>query len=222
MLKTFEECQQKFFLKYIQKLILVQPQILFESGKKIHALANYYLKMENVEKMEKTLNINEKLIWENLKSNKYFSLQAVNTEYSLSCKVDKYWVGGRLDALMKEENNFFILDYKTGNIPKDAQWDFQTIIYLLCTDKLLNEKGGYNKLRFIYLGLKNNIEKEILFDEGLKKQYEEKILLSCEKIKMAMNSNYFEKNNKTCKNCEYFKICELDGGKIANLIPQSC
>ena len=224
MLKTFEECPQKFFLKYVQKIVVPQRSTFFEKGKKIHALANYYLRGENIEKMEKVLTPDEKMAWESLKSNKYFKLQAVNTEYNLSCKVDKYWVGGRLDALMtgeekakskKEKDNaepftlspYIILDYKTGNIPPNAEQDFQTIVYLLCADKFLQKKGGYESLSFVYLGLKNNIEKEILLNQTLKKQYEEKIVSVCEKINFALSSNIFARNKEACTRCEYCKIC---------------
>lgn len=206
-LKTFEECQQKFFLKYVEKISLPQRSTMFEKGKKIHALANYYLNGTNIEKMEKTLNVNEKSIWESLKSNKYFKLNVVNTEYNLASKIGNYWVGGRLDALVSNENAYIILDYKTGNIPANVQQDFQTIVYLLCADKLLNKRGGYNSLKFIYLGLKDNIEKEILFTPNLKKQYEEKIISTCEKIDFCINSQTIPKNLNHCNTCEYSKIC---------------
>lgn len=209
MLKTFDECQQKFFFKYIQKLSVPQRSAIFEKGKKVHALANYYLNGENIEKMEKVLTPDEKIAWESLKSSKYFKLNVLNTEYNLSCKIGKYWVGGRLDAFMCDEplSNYFILDYKTGNIPSNAEQDFQTIVYLLCADKFLHAKGGYKALKFIYIGLKNDIEKEILLTEDIKKQYEEKIISTCEKIDFAVNSNVYSKNNARCKNCEYNKIC---------------
>lgn len=210
MLKTFDECQQKFFLKYIQKLSVPQRSAIFEKGKKIHALANYYLNGANIEKMEKTLNPDEKIAWESLKSNKYFKLKMLNTEYNLSCKIDKYWVGGRLDAFMADENNYFILDYKTGNIPSNAEQDFQTIVYLLAADKFLAKKGGYKSFKFVYIGLKNNVEKEILLDEDLKKQITEKIISACEKIEFAVNSTVFTKDFERCCHCEYNKICNED------------
>lgn len=229
MLKTFDECQQKFFLKHIQKLSVPQPSYLFEKGKKIHALANYYLRGENVEKLEKALNADEKTAWQALKSNKYFKLKVLNTEYNLSCKVDKYWVGGRLDAFMYNDpspqpspargegeismKDYFILDYKTGNIPADAGQDFQTIVYLLAADKYLKKHGGGKSLKFVYLGLKQDVEKEILLSDELKKQYEEKIISTCEKIDFAIasnTSNVFGKNAKNCKKCEYKKLCQVD------------
>lgn len=208
MLKIFEQCEEKFFLKYIEKLSIPQKTKLFEKGKKIHALANYYLKGENITKLEKALTTEEKNLWESLKSNKYFQLNVINTEYNLLCKSGKYWVGGRLDALMNEGENYFILDYKTGSIPADAQEDFQTIIYLLSADKFLNKKGGYKSLKFVYLGLKTNSEKEITLNPNLKREYEEKIIKMCNKIDFAINSNNFLMNNKHCNTCEYENFCK--------------
>lgn len=228
MLKTFDECQQKFFLKYVEKISVPLRSAIFEKGKKIHALANYFLKGENIEKMEKALNADEKATWESLKNNKYFKFDVVNTEYSLSCKIGEYWVGGRLDALVKMENGkwemensnsspvpltahsprFTILDYKTGNIPQNAENDFQTIVYLLCADKLLNKKGGYEELMFVYLGLKANEERQIVFNDDLKKLYEERIIKTCKDIEFAINTKVFEKNQDKCERCEYKKLCK--------------
>ena len=207
MLKTFEECPQKFFLKYIEHVSLPQRSTIFEKGKKIHALANYYLNGEIIEKMEKILTVDEKLAWEALKSSEYFKLNVFNTEYNLSCKVDKYWIGGRLDALMHQEKDYYILDYKTGQLPQNAEQDFQTIVYLLASDKFLQKKGGYNSLKFIYLGLKESKEKEIILTSELKKQYEEKIIETCKKIDLAAFPKAFAQKKERCQKCEYLKFC---------------
>lgn len=207
MLKTFDECQKKFFFKYVEKVSLPQRSNIFEKGKKIHALASYYLKGFEISKMEKTLTKDEKNTWESLKNNKYFNFNVVNTEYNLSCKIDKYWVGGRLDALMSNQKNYVILDYKTGNIPPNAEWDFQTIVYLLCADKFLRKNNDYDSLKFVYLGLKNDAEKEIILSEDLKSEYEQKIIQTCKNIDFAINSTVYECNKQSCKYCEYNKIC---------------
>lgn len=207
MLKTFEECPQKFFLKYIEHVSLPQRSTIFEKGKKIHALANYYLNGEHIEKMEKVLTTDKKLAWEALKKSEYFKLSVFNTEYNLSCKVDKYWIGGRLDALIYNGKDYFILDYKTGQIPQNAEQDFQTIVYLLAADKFLQRKGGYSSLKFIYLGLKENKEKEIILTPDLKKQYEEKIIQTCKKIDTATASRACSQNKERCLKCEYAKFC---------------
>lgn len=209
MLKTFEQCQEKFFLKYVQRVSIPQRSELFAKGKKIHALANYYLQGADVYKMEMVLNGSEKAVWDALKTSKYFKLNVVNTEYNLSCKVGNYWIGGRLDAFMNDGKDYYILDYKTGNIPQNPQADLQTIVYLLSADKYLIKKGGYNSLKFVYLGLKQGEEKEILLTPELKKQYEQKIISICEKIDFAVGSNVFDKHKESCKCCEYSKVCEF-------------
>lgn len=209
MLKTFEQCQEKFFLKYVQRVSIPQLGEFFEKGKKIHALANYYLQGADISKMEKVLTPQQKAIWDALKTSKYFKFNVINTEYNLSCKIRKYWIGGRLDAFLCNGNDYYILDYKTGNIPKNYENDLQTIVYLLVADKYLNKKGGYNSLRFVYLGLKKGEEKEILLTPDLKKQYEQKIISLCEKIDFAVGSNVFNKQKESCEcNCEYFKVCK--------------
>lgn len=214
MLKTFDQCQTKFFLKYVEKISVPQRAKLFEKGKKVHALANYYLKGADIQKMEKVLTPEEKTAWGNLKSSKYFKLQVLNTEYNLSCCVtkgeDSFWVGGRLDALMTDGDNYFILDYKTGNIPKNPESDFQTIIYLLCVEKFLKSKNiPCKSLQFVYLGLKENVEKSILLDENLKKKYEELVVSTCKKIDLSLSSSVFSKCKECCKNCEYDKLCNM-------------
>lgn len=211
ILKTFEQCQQKFWFKYVEKISMPQKYLIFEKGKKIHALASYFLNKSDISKMEQTLNSDEKIYWQSLKNNKYLSFETVATEYNLSCKVGDFWVGGRLDAIVKKGNDYFILDYKTGNIPQNPENDFQTMVYLLATKEILKQKNiDFNSLAFVYIGLKQNEEKLILFDEEMKKTYEEKLTQICKKINFTCEANVFSKTLSSCKNCEYNKICYKD------------
>lgn len=195
MLKTFETCPQKYWFKYVQKISMPQKASYFEKGKKVHALANYYLRGDDITKLEKALNSEEREVWENLKQNEFFQKSYVNSEYNLSCKVGEYWIGGRLDALVKDENFYYILDYKTGSIPKNPEYDYQTMVYLLCASK----KFGKH-IKFVYIDLKNNQNCVIDFD----KDYEKPILEICDKIK---NAQHAVERSKKCDFCEYRKIC---------------
>lgn len=197
MFKTFETCPQKYYLKYIKKISLPQKNSYFEKGKKIHALANYYLRGDDITKLEKSLTLEEEKIWEKLKQNEYFQKKYINSEYNLSCKIGEYWIGGRLDALVKDENYFYILDYKTGQIPKNPEYDFQTMVYLLCASKIFGEN-----IKFVYIDLKNN--QSYIID--YKKDYENPILEVCYKIKNAQLLDEIE-HSKKCEFCEYRKIC---------------
>lgn len=201
MLKTFETCPQKYYFKYIEKISVPQKSNLFEKGKKVHALANYYLRGDDISKMEKALNSEELKLWGILKQNEFFNKTYVNSEYNISCKINNYWIGGRLDALMKDEKNYYILDYKTGSIPKNPEYDYQTITYLLCASKMYE-----NNIKFIYIDLKNNQNSIIDFNSAKAKEYERRITDICDKITNAQFPEEIE-HSKICNFCEYKKIC---------------
>lgn len=203
MLKSFENCPMKYNLKFIEKINIPQNPTLFEKGKKIHALANYYHKGQNISKLENALLPEEKEVWNLLKNNKYFSMQCLHSEYPITAKINNIWIFGRLDAIVKNEEDYYILDYKTGSIPKNPEKDFQTMIYLICADAILPEK---NSLKFVYIDLKNNENKLIEFTPDLKKLYLETLEKQCQEI---LSTNIFDnkKNTQHCKFCEYNKLC---------------
>ncbi len=203
MLKTFEACPQKYYFKYIEKISVPQKSNLFEKGKKVHALANYYLRGDDISKMEKALNSEELKLWEILKQNEFFNKKYIASEYNISSRIENFWIGGRLDALMQDEQNYYILDYKTGTIPQNPETDFQTIIYLTSTDKMLSNKKN---LYFVYIDLKNNQNQIIEFTQQTKENYKNFLIKKCN---MILDTKNFEekKNRKNCTFCEYNKMC---------------
>ena len=198
MLKTYELCPKKFYFRYVKNISMPVNDEIFELGKNIHALASYYLRKENIYKMEQTLTQREKNIWEYLKTIKYFSYEGINTEYNLSVKVGEDFFGGRLDALVKNGEYYYILDYKTGSAPKNAKYDFQTMIYLLAVRAFFKT----DKVVFVYLDLKNKEELKIELTQELVQEYEAKLIDTVLKIK----TEDFIKKMKDC-NCEYNIIC---------------
>lgn len=203
MLKTFKTCPKKYFYKYVENISMPQPVSFFEKGKKIHALANYYLRGADITNMLNELTDDEKLIWQRLLANEFFQKTYVNSEYNLSAKIGDYWVGGRLDALMKDGENYYILDYKTGTIPQNPEYDFQTMVYLLCADKKIK---NYASLTFVYIDLRNDKNCEIKFTSEFKTKYENYITEICSQIKNAQFPERIE-HSKSCDFCEYKKIC---------------
>ena len=67
MLKTYELCPKKFYLKYVKNISMPVNDDIFEFGKNIHALASYYLRGENINKMESSLTQREASVWNYLK-----------------------------------------------------------------------------------------------------------------------------------------------------------
>ena len=198
MLKTYEICPKKFYFRYVKNISMPVNDEIFELGKNIHALASYYLRKENIYKMEQSLTERERLIWEYLKSTTYFSFEAINTEYNLSVKIGEYFFGGRLDALVKNNDRYYILDYKTGSAPKNAKYDFQTMIYLLAVKTFF----ATNDVTFVYLDLKNKDEVKIDLTPDLVLEYEKKLTMIANEI----GNEDFSYNLKKCP-CEYNIIC---------------
>lgn len=209
MLKTFKSCPLKYKFKYIDRISLPQKASFFEKGKKVHALANYYLKGDDISKFEPTLNENEKIAWNNLKSNEFFSYKYINSEYNLSCKIGDYWIGGRLDAIVKKHKNesetYYILDYKTGSIPKNPEYDYQTMVYLLCLSSA-PFITPQDQIKFVYIDLKNNQNCVIDFTQEKKVEYEKAITTICSNIENIQIPEDIE-HQKMCDFCEYKKIC---------------
>ena len=203
MLKTYQTCLQKYWIKYEEKLIMPQKSSYFEKGKNIHALANYYLRGDNIDKFIPVLTPEELQLWTLLQNNVYFQKQYVKSEYNLSCKVGDIWVGGRIDAIVKDENCHYILDYKTGAIPNNPEYDYQTMVYLLCLSKLLRKTDGLN---FVYIDLKNNLNHLINFSAEKKQKYEKSIIEICESIKNIQPQDEVEYSKK-CDFCEYKRVC---------------
>lgn len=203
MLKIFEQCRKKFEYKYVKGISIPVDTSKMQQGKNIHALANYYLKNYNIDKLEKALTPDEETLWNALKNIKQFQYDYIESEYNLTSKIDKFWISGRLDALVKNNKDYYILDYKTGQIPQNPEYDYQTIIYLLMVNKLIK---NYSSLNFVYIDLKNKKTTEIKFTDKLKQEYEEKLLKILKDIEKSLKLNIFSQQ-KECKYCEYYKLC---------------
>ncbi len=198
MLKTYEICPRKFYFKYVKGISMPTNDSIFEFGKNIHALAFYNLRGENIDKMELALSEKERDVWNYLKSLKYLSYEVVGAEYNLSLKIENTFFGGRLDALLKNDDRYYILDYKTGSIPKNPKFDYQTMIYTLAVKEFFKT----NDISFVYLDLKNKTELKIDYTDELEKEYIKKLT----DIKNKINSEENFSKQKDC-NCEYSLIC---------------
>jgi len=199
MLKTYENCPKRYFFRYVKGISMPVNEDIFTPGKNIHALASYYLRGENIDNMEKSLNAKETESWIYLKGLKYFGYEIINTEYNLSVKIGENFFGGRLDALVKNGEHYYILDYKTGAVPQNPKYDFQTMIYMLGVNKFYKT----DKVAFIYVELKAKKEVKIELTPELLTEYENKLTQISDKI---IKAEFFP-SRKDCKNCEFGKIC---------------
>lgn len=201
LLKLFDDCPMKFYYRYIEQIPAPTLDKGVTVGSDIHAIASYYLKKISVEKFESVLTPKEAELWNYLKKNQYFTCETVGVEKYISIKLDRFWIGGRIDAIVKDGDDYFILDYKTGGVKDDMTYDAQTMVYMLLCDELINLKTS---LSFVYLDLKNKREVKINFNEELKKEYKNRLLEMCQKIDEFKAKSFV--HPAEC-NCEYSKLC---------------
>ena len=201
LLKLFEDCPIKFYYRYIEQIPAPNLDKNFTTGKNIHALAAYYLKNLDIEKFENALDSKESILWNYLKKTPYFKYDVVGIEKYISAKLDNCWIGGRIDAIVKDNEDYYILDYKTGEVKDDMTFDFQTMIYLLVCDEMFPIKKS---LSFIYLDLKQKREVKTVLTEELKQEYKQRLLNLYKKIASFNPKNFTPP--EVCK-CEYSKIC---------------
>ena len=199
MLKTFEQCPEKFMFKYVKGVSMPVNDEIFVTGKNIHAMASYYLRKHEITNMEAVLSPCEKNMWEYLKNLKYMTYDCINTEYNLSVKLGNHFFGGRIDALVKNGETYYILDYKTGSAPKNASFDFQTMVYLLSVRRFFNT----DNIKFVYIDLKNKTEVVIDLTQDLVRAYEQRLSGAALKI----DKSEFVPSKTGCDRCEYRIIC---------------
>lgn len=206
MFNLYKDCDLKFYYKYVEQVPTPILDENFVEGKNIHTLVAYYLRNFQVEKYLKKLSDRELMYWNNLKSSKFLNFEIVAIEHSLTMKIDDYWIGGRIDAIVKNNNDYYILDYKTGGVNSDKTYDFQTMVYLLLCDEMFKEYKNNGSLTFVYLDLKNNKEVQIKFDEKLKEEYLDRIKTACAGME-KVSLDGVKHSVCTDKNCPYSKLC---------------
>ncbi len=174
-LKILNNSKEEYQKRYIEKNELIKPetkeQIL---GNKFHSLICYYLKNFEIKKFENSLSENELKIFERIKKSNPVSIFLKSDEKHVEQPffvIEKggidFCLTGRFDAVCKIKDKYIILDWKTKNLPKDIDYDIQTMVYTECCSKLYKTKN----VEMIYYSLFEDKEEKAFFRE----EYIEKI-----------------------------------------------
>jgi len=162
-LKVLDKNLDDFINKYIYHLAIYKKDERAILGSKYHALMCQYLRNYDISKMKKELKnpiVFDKFL-KTINKNNF-----IKTEYSFLVKDElnnkPYYLTGRYDAIYKENKNYIIYDWKTLNIPNNAQDDLQTIVYLYTASKVF--KTNLIKMRYV------SIEKGIFQDIDFTKE----------------------------------------------------
>ncbi len=186
-LKSLEVSYEAFKRKYIDKLELINSDDKIKTGNKFHILICYYLKGFNTEKFENSLDREEFELFQKIKKSEIirfalsgdekFIEQPFFVQFPYSDK--KYYLTGRFDSVIKKCGKYYILDWKTTNIPKNPEDEIQTLVYLFAASKLYKT----DKIEMIYYSLEKDEKKSVLFTEDIYIKAKEKIESLLSKLK---------------------------------------
>ncbi len=173
-LKLLDKSPLEFKNKYIYNLYLSKKDQRALLGQKFHNLISTYIKGVDTQKIALELTQKETKTWEKLKNYlKDKKQNFIKTEYSFLTKEklnnSYYYLTGRFDAIYKKNDEYIIYDWKTLNIPKDAESDLQTIVYLYCFSEIAKSE----KIKMRYLSIETLEAVDIEYKD--KKIYKKRI-----------------------------------------------
>ncbi len=231
-LRTFLDCKRKYYFKHIQKyrefeipkdldderivgtllhdalkdLYRKQPSYLSEEDLLLDLQKELYLRSEEQPALrfliDKWLEILKPFVKNEIKRF-HEGFTVFTTEKKFSTAFDQLELTGNIDRIDTREEQFFIIDYKSGKIPKttpktlEKATDFQLQFYYLITQQLGNVEEAF------YYSLKDaRLETEALFDEKLDLLYTHLESLHATEYNFTMTETL-----QKCTFCPYQKIC---------------
>ncbi len=235
-LKTYLDCKRRYYLKYIRQIseaeIPTQESSERMVGIYLHSvLEKLYMEKKSYHDSDALyLEIQRGLyiesegdsvlrfyvdIW--LEKLRHFCTQEVRhfeqgyevfgVEKQLSCSYEGMKLKGSLDRIDIRDGKLYVIDYKSGKIPKttvkslETESNFQLQFYYILAQSL----GEVADVHYYDLS-KGVLCDEALFDEKMLQL--EKILRSLKETKQNFTMT---ENHKMCEYCPYIKICDRIG-----------
>lgn len=168
-LKLLEKSVEEFKLKYIENLYLMPDNKKAKAGQNLHSFLCFYLKNFDTSKLENHFSQKDRVFieqikeYEDIKILKSSDKKFIEQPFLIKCvskDIPVFYLTGRFDAVLRENNKVQICDWKTSNLPKDPKNDIQTIVYLYCASKLYKTENVSIK----YIALSKNESVEIKYD----------------------------------------------------------
>lgn len=128
----------------------------------------------------------------------------VMLEKKFRVNLGDFWMVGTVDRVDEVEGGLHIIDYKTGNVPKDVEKygkDIQPAIYVLSMEKLQDKPVKRASLLYI--------ESQKLVDVGVDDKLKERATSEITKILGEIKEGKFIANaGRLCKFCDYRNVCD--------------
>ncbi len=215
MLKDWETCQNKYYYKYIKKIVIPQKDKNFELGKKVHAMISYYLNGFDVTFMRKSASSEVLEHYDSILKHPLLKQKCFLSEWGFTVNIanTKYLLTGRVDAVFfnPETNKYSIADWKTGmKIPSNPVLEMQSQIYLYAFYKARKDLKidiSPDDISFTFVQTPNLNETSLNFSHGLYEKFEKGFLNMISDINSYKYENIYEQKS-ACKYCEYKFLCQ--------------
>ena len=166
-LKVLNKSVKEFENKYINSLEFIKKDEKAKLGNKFHGLICYYLKGFNIEKIENSLK-EEKETWEKIKNSKIIEFansgdkKYIEQPFFIKENVcgKNFYLTGRFDAVIKKDEKYIILDWKTKTLPENPKTDIQTIVYFEAASKLFKTEN----IEMVYYSLSDENIAQVQFE----------------------------------------------------------
>lgn len=173
-LKVLDRSLKEFIKNNVNGLNFYKKETRAILGDKYHSLICSYLKGYDIKKMLSCLETSEFDAFNKfLKTIEDKKDNFIEKEYSFLIKENlqniPYYLIGRFDAIYKDDEGYIIYDWKTLNLPKDAQDDLQTVTYMYALSKIFNSE----KIKMRYVSIEGAKYKDVQFKDN--KTYKKRI-----------------------------------------------
>ncbi|NOR54861.1 MAG: Dna2/Cas4 domain-containing protein [Sulfurovum sp.] len=230
-LKTYLDCQRKYYYRYIKKLQAKDDEELNEGSflhkvlEEVHAKQDRYIDEEALSlTLAKTLDVllpyedaktaYRKLLWkEKLKPYVHKQVQHFNAgwkvtqrEEEFSCEIGGLKFKGRIDRIDQNETSTLVLDYKSGKVekePKTLNPDKISDFQMSIYWHLLQGKYQNVSLAFLKILEGGEMQEVTLLDDRNELLAEHIITLKQTKSFVAQKCEDLQK----CKWCEFTLLC---------------
>ena len=166
-LKVLDRSLEEFIKNNVNNLNFYKKETRATLGDKYHSLICSYLKGYDIEKMLSCLEKSEFDAFNKfLKTIEDKKDNFIEKEYSFLVKEKiqniPYYLVGRFDAIYKDNDDYIIYDWKTLNLPKNAQDDLQTITYMYVLSKIFKTE----KIKMRYVSIEGAKYKDVQFKDA--------------------------------------------------------
>jgi CRISPR/Cas system-associated exonuclease Cas4 (RecB family) len=140
-------------------------------------------------------------------TSRFAGFKVVASEENYTLPKDHYFLNGRIDCILEENNSLVIVDFKTKYKPQEGIFDFQLPLYLRLAEEAY-KKEVHTGLFFSIIDARHydGITRDGDNFNDIMGEFNEKARQFAQEISSGAFS-FFPSHPEECQNCDYNKVC---------------